>query len=330
MDAVAADRPDRRRRPARRRGPARRARRATPTRRRCSRSSAPAAPPTPARSTISTGSPSVAHERDLWFHVDGAYGLAALAAPSVRDRFRGVEHADSFVVDPHKWLFAPFDCAALLYRDPELARLAHTQHAAYLDPIEDRRRVEPVRLRLPPDPPGPRPPVLVLARGARHRRVHGRDRADAGRSRATRPRSIDAAPHVELVRQPELDGGAVAPAGLDARPTTPPGPHQLLAEERRVHHADDLAGRDRRPRGVPQPDLPTERHRRRHRLDGLTALRRSRDRAQRGPIDLAAELKSGAFRRWHDCRPGPQDRERERWWTGTSSAGSSSPAAPIP
>ena len=42
----------------------------------------------------------------------------ALAAPSVRDRFAGIERADSFIVDPHKWLFAPFDSCALLYRDP--------------------------------------------------------------------------------------------------------------------------------------------------------------------------------------------------------------------
>jgi glutamate/tyrosine decarboxylase-like PLP-dependent enzyme len=72
-------------------------------------------------------------EFGVWFHVDGAYGGAALAAPSVRPRFAGVEHADSFIVDPHKWLFAPFDCCALLYRDPVLARAAHTQHAGYLD-----------------------------------------------------------------------------------------------------------------------------------------------------------------------------------------------------
>jgi glutamate/tyrosine decarboxylase-like PLP-dependent enzyme len=44
---------------------------------------------------------------DIWFHVDGAYGLAALCAPSVRPLFNGVEQADSFIVDPHKWLFAP-------------------------------------------------------------------------------------------------------------------------------------------------------------------------------------------------------------------------------
>ena len=66
-------------------------------------------------------------------HVDGAYGGAALVAPSVRDRFAGIEAADSFIVDPHKWLFAPFDSCALLYREPEIARRAHTQHAEYLD-----------------------------------------------------------------------------------------------------------------------------------------------------------------------------------------------------
>ena len=72
-----------------------------------------------------------------WFHVDGAYGGAALAAPSVRDRFAGVERADSFIVDPHKWLFAPFDSCALLYRDPRIARAAHTQRAEYLDVLHD-------------------------------------------------------------------------------------------------------------------------------------------------------------------------------------------------
>jgi len=75
----------------------------------------------------------VAREFDLWFHVDGAYGGAGLFAPSVRERYNGIEHADSFVVDPHKWLFAPFDCAALIYRRPWLAKAVHTQDASYLD-----------------------------------------------------------------------------------------------------------------------------------------------------------------------------------------------------
>jgi glutamate/tyrosine decarboxylase-like PLP-dependent enzyme len=77
----------------------------------------------------------VARENGWWFHVDGAYGGAGLAAPSVRHLFDGIERVDSFIVDPHKWLFAPFDCCALLYRDPGLGRAAHTQHADYLDPV---------------------------------------------------------------------------------------------------------------------------------------------------------------------------------------------------
>jgi len=84
------------------------------------------------------GIAAVAREYDLWFHVDGAYGGAGLFAPTVRYRYDGIEHADSFIVDPHKWLFAPFDCAALIYREPELARSVHTQDASYLDVIHEQ------------------------------------------------------------------------------------------------------------------------------------------------------------------------------------------------
>ena len=74
---------------------------------------------------------------DIWFHVDGAYGGAALAAPSTRALFDGIERADSFIVDPHKWLFAPFDCCALIYADPAKARKAHRQHGDYLEVFYD-------------------------------------------------------------------------------------------------------------------------------------------------------------------------------------------------
>ena len=77
----------------------------------------------------------VARDRDLWFHVDGAYGGGGLFAPSVRHLYDGIENADSFIVDPHKWLFAPYDCAALIYREPWLAKSVHTQDASYLDVI---------------------------------------------------------------------------------------------------------------------------------------------------------------------------------------------------
>lgn len=79
----------------------------------------------------------VCREFGVWFHVDGAYGGAGLAAPSVRHLYAGIEECDSFIVDPHKWLFAPYDCCALLYRRPELARAAHTQRAGYLDVLTD-------------------------------------------------------------------------------------------------------------------------------------------------------------------------------------------------
>jgi glutamate/tyrosine decarboxylase-like PLP-dependent enzyme len=77
----------------------------------------------------------VARERGIWFHVDGAYGLAAMLVESMRPVFAGVELADSVIVDPHKWLFAPFDACALIYREPALGLSAHTQKAEYLDTL---------------------------------------------------------------------------------------------------------------------------------------------------------------------------------------------------
>jgi glutamate/tyrosine decarboxylase-like PLP-dependent enzyme len=76
---------------------------------------------------------SFAREHQLWFHVDGAYGGAALFSPTHRHLLEGIRHADSFVVDPHKWLLAPLDCAALIYRNPTEARKILAQQASYLD-----------------------------------------------------------------------------------------------------------------------------------------------------------------------------------------------------
>lgn len=77
----------------------------------------------------------VARDHGLWFHVDAAYGGAGLLSNSIRHRYDGIELADSMIVDPHKWLFAPLDCAILLYRHPHLAKGVHTQDASYLDSI---------------------------------------------------------------------------------------------------------------------------------------------------------------------------------------------------
>jgi glutamate/tyrosine decarboxylase-like PLP-dependent enzyme len=82
------------------------------------------------------GTGRVAAEIGAWFHVDAAYGGAALVSTIGRPLLNGIERADSFVVDPHKWLFAPFDCCALVYRTPALAGAALTQHAEYLDTLD--------------------------------------------------------------------------------------------------------------------------------------------------------------------------------------------------
>jgi len=88
-----------------------------------------------------------AREHGMWFHVDAAYGGAALLAPSVRDQFVGIENADSITMDPHKWWFSPFDVAAIIYRNPKLAAAVHTQDASYLDVLhEDDSLINPTDL----------------------------------------------------------------------------------------------------------------------------------------------------------------------------------------
>ena len=150
------------------------------------------------------GAASVAQEHGLWFHVDGAYGGAGLFAPSVRHRYDGIEHADSFVVDPHKWLFSPFDCAALLYRNPSVARSVHKQDASYLDVIHDT-----------PGEWNPTDYAYHLTRRARglplwfSLSVYGVDAyseaieaaIDLARQTAAEIRASD---HLELIREPEL------------------------------------------------------------------------------------------------------------------------------
>jgi aromatic-L-amino-acid/L-tryptophan decarboxylase len=79
------------------------------------------------------GIATVAHEREIWMHIDGAYGGAGLFVPELRNLYRGVELCDSIVIDPHKWLFTTYDCGALLYRDPKHAKDVLAQHASYLE-----------------------------------------------------------------------------------------------------------------------------------------------------------------------------------------------------
>lgn len=76
----------------------------------------------------------VAERHEVWLHVDGAYGLPAAALPELGKAFEGVERADSWIVDPHKWLGTPAGCGATFVRDGELLERAFTQEPApYLE-----------------------------------------------------------------------------------------------------------------------------------------------------------------------------------------------------
>ncbi|MGI9161593.1 MAG: pyridoxal phosphate-dependent decarboxylase family protein [Mycobacterium sp.] len=147
----------------------------------------------------------VCRERNLWMHVDGAYGGAALLSDQ-KWRFAGLEHADSFITDPHKWWFAPFDCAAVIYRDPDQAASVHTQHASYLDPLHQSDH---------PEFWNPTDLAHHLSRRARglplwfSLAVHGvhayrhavQHVLDLTQEVAA---LVEAAPHVELIREPGL------------------------------------------------------------------------------------------------------------------------------
>jgi aromatic-L-amino-acid/L-tryptophan decarboxylase len=72
----------------------------------------------------------LAQEHELWFHVDGAYGAPArLVNP---EPLTGIERADSLVLDPHKWLFQPYECGCVLVREPGLLERAFSLDGAYL------------------------------------------------------------------------------------------------------------------------------------------------------------------------------------------------------
>jgi len=141
--------------------------------------------------------------RGIWLHVDAAYGGAALLVPGRRAAFEGIERADSITIDPHKWLFTPFDCAAVIYRDPSIARAAHSQRADYLEAVNDD------------DVDNPADYAVHLTRRARGLPVwaslvaNGTDAyvdavecclATAGYA----AKRIEASPHLELATEPHL------------------------------------------------------------------------------------------------------------------------------
>jgi aromatic-L-amino-acid decarboxylase len=78
----------------------------------------------------------IAREEKLWFHVDGAYGALFMLTARGRERLAGIEEADSVILDPHKTLFLPFGTGAVLVRDAQALRRAHSLHADYLPDMQ--------------------------------------------------------------------------------------------------------------------------------------------------------------------------------------------------
>ena len=68
---------------------------------------------------------------DLWFHIDGAYGIPAAVIPELKELFNGVEEADSIALDPHKWLYSPLEAGCTLVKNPKHLIDTYSSHPEY-------------------------------------------------------------------------------------------------------------------------------------------------------------------------------------------------------
>ncbi len=149
-----------------------------------------------------SGLAELAEQHDLWLHLDGAYGLAALADPDTRPIFQGIEQAHSFIVDPHKWLFAPYDSCALLYRDAATGANAHGQSAEYLD-VVDKSHWNPSDYALHLTRRARGLP-LWFSLAAHGTKAYGQAIAQTMETARALAAGIDALPGVDLILGPQL------------------------------------------------------------------------------------------------------------------------------
>jgi len=84
----------------------------------------------------------MATKANTWLHVDGAFGLWAAASPRLRHLVAGVDRADSWSTDAHKWLNVGYDCGFVAVRDPEAHRAAMSATASYLMRSDNRENWE--------------------------------------------------------------------------------------------------------------------------------------------------------------------------------------------
>ena len=127
----------------------------------------------------------VTRKHDVWLHVDAAYAGPAAILPEFRSLLDGVEHADSLVVNPHKWLFVPIDLSVLFVRDPDCA--AHVQPRARLSDDARNRRPQLHGLRPAARAPLSRAQALVRAAHLRRAKAFGSSCAGTSRSRKSSP-----------------------------------------------------------------------------------------------------------------------------------------------
>ncbi|WP_103865789.1 aspartate aminotransferase family protein [Aquimarina sp. I32.4] len=78
----------------------------------------------------------ICEEENLWMHVDGAYGGAAILADKGKKLLKGIERADSLTVDPHKWFFQPYEIGCLLVKDHNWLSSTFSEKPEYLRDIE--------------------------------------------------------------------------------------------------------------------------------------------------------------------------------------------------
>lgn len=83
----------------------------------------------------------VAERHRVWLHVDGAYAASAAILPEMRHIIGGAERAQSFVINPHKWLYVSVDCSVLYIQHPEALRRAAQLNPEYLRTAEDEQAV---------------------------------------------------------------------------------------------------------------------------------------------------------------------------------------------
>jgi glutamate/tyrosine decarboxylase-like PLP-dependent enzyme len=168
----------------------------------------------------------LAHASGAWVHIDGAFGLWAAASPRYRDNLAGVERADSWVTDGHKWLNVPYDCGYAFVADPVPHQAAFGHRASYIVRTADAR-----------DPSEWTPEWSRRGRGvATYAALRELGRAGIAdliertcRHAHTLATRIGALPGAELVFEPRLNQGLVR--FLDRRPGARERDHDRRTDE---------------------------------------------------------------------------------------------------